>query len=238
MTAMSPTLILHIGAASTGLLAGGAALVFAKGQRLHQVAGTAFFLAMLAMSVTGAWLAFLAPARISAVVAALTFYLVATSWATVRRPAGATGRFEVAALVMILAIIEACLLVAWVGANSPRGRIDHLPYQPIFAFMAIATLAAVGDLRAISQGGVSGSARLARHLWRMCVALIIASLAFVAQPKAIPPALQGNPFLFLPIVTVFATMVFWLARMGLRGRKPRTAKTSAADTPMMVRPSA
>ena len=232
---MTPTLILHIGAAATGLLTGGAALVFRKGWPLHQVAGTAFFISMLAMSLTGFWLAIVAPARISAVVAALTFYLIATAWMTVRRPANTTGRFEIGGLVMILGVIAACLVVAWVGANSPRGRIDHLPYQPIFAFMAIALLAAIGDLRMISQGGVAGPPRLARHLWRMCTALIIASLAFVAQPKAIPPALQGNPLMFLPIVAVVVTMVVWLVR--LRVNKPR-AKSPAAQTSMMARPSA
>jgi uncharacterized membrane protein len=232
---MTPILILHIGAAATALITGGAALVFRKGHHLHQVAGTAFFLAMLAMSLTGFWLGIVAPARISAVVAALTFYLVATAWMTVRRRPNTTGRLEIAALVMVGGVIAACLLVAWVGANSPRGRIDHLPYQPIFAFMAIAVLGATGDVRTISQGGLAGSPRLARHLWRMCAALIIASLAFVAQPKAIPPALQGNPLMFLPIVAVFVTMVFWLVRV--RGRKPRIAKT-LAETPMMARPSA
>jgi hypothetical protein len=232
---MTPILILHIGAASTGLLTGGGALVFRKGWPLHQVAGTAFFTAMLAMSLTGFWLAIVAPARISAVVAALTFYLVATAWMTVRRPANTTGRFEIGGLVMILGVIAACLVVAWVGANSPRGRIDHLPYQPIFAFLAIALLAAIGDLRMLSQGGVAGPARLARHLWRMCTALTIASLAFVAQPKAIPPALQGNPLMFLPIVAVVVTMVVWLVR--LRVRKPR-AKSPVAETSMMARPSA
>lgn len=232
---MTPTLILHIGAAATGLITGGAALVFRKGWPLHQVAGTAFFTSMLAMSLTGFWLAIVAPARISAVVAALTFYLVATAWMTVRRPANTSGRFEIGGLVMILGVIAACLALAWVGANSPRGRIDRLPYQPIFAFMALALLAAIGDLRMISQGGVAGPARLARHLWRMCAALTIASLAFVAQPKAIPPALQGNPLMFLPILAVVVTMVVWLVR--LRVRKPR-AKTPAVDTSMMARPSA
>jgi uncharacterized membrane protein len=237
MTAMSPALILHIGAASTGLLAGGGALVFRKGQHLHQVAGTTFFLAMLTMSVTGFWLALVAPARVSAVVAALTFYLVATSWVTVRRRPGMTGRFEIGALVMALGIVAACLLVAWVGANSPRGRIDGLPYQPIFAFMAIAGLAAVGDARAISQGGVMGPSRLARHLWRMCAALIIASLAFVAQPKAIPAALHGNPLLFLPILAAFVAMVFWLVRTLGRPRT-RAAQAPTTDNPMMASPSA
>lgn len=237
MTAMSPALILHIGAAGAGLLAGGGALVFRKGRHLHQVAGTTFFLAMLTMSVTGFWLALVAPARISAVVAALTFYLVATSWATVRRRPCVTGRFEVGALVMVLGIVASCLLVAWVGADSPRGRIDGLPYQPIFAFMAIAALAAIGDARAISRGGVSGPSRLARHLWRMCAALIIASLAFVAQPKAIPPALRGEPLMFLPILAVFVTMIFWLVRtLGRPGA--RAAQAPATDNPMMASPSA
>lgn len=233
MTAMTPTLILHIGAASTGLIVGGASLVFRKGQRLHQVAGTAFFISMLAMSLTGFWLALVAPARVSAVVAALTFYLVATAWMTVRRPPNTTGRFEIAALVMILGVVAACLVVAWIGANSPNGRIDRLPYQPIFVFMALASLAAWSDVHTIAQGGLAGPARLARHLWRMCAALVIASLAFVAQPRAIPEALRGNPLMVLPILAVAITMVIWLVRLRFpRRRKPRPA---IATPPMMPR---
>lgn len=229
---MTPVLILHIGAASTGLIVGGAALVFRKGQHLHQVAGTAFFISMLAMALTGFWLAIFAPARISAVVAALTFYLVATAWMTVRRPANTTGRFEIGALVMILGVVAACLAVAWVGANSPRGRIDHLPYQPIFAFMALAAVAAWSDVHAIAKGGLAGPARLARHLWRMYAALIIASLAFVAQPKAIPQSLQGNPLMFAPILAVTIAMVVWLVRLRLpRRRKPKPAAAPARMMP-------
>jgi hypothetical protein len=42
-------------------------------------------------------------------------------------------------------------------------------------FMAIGSLAAVGNLRLILQRGVSGAVRLARHLWRMTAARFMAA---------------------------------------------------------------
>lgn len=206
-------LLLHIGAASLGLVSGGAALVFRKGERSHRAVGNVFFVSMLIMSGIGAAVAPFLPARISSVAGGLTFYLVATAWATVRRREGQVGRFESGALLAALGVAVLGVFLGWQGAISPQGTIDGLPYQPSFIFAGIAGLAAACDLRVIRRGGLSGAPRLARHLWRMCVALLIAALSFVGQPRAIPDFLRGSPILFLPIIAVAVAMIYWLVRV-------------------------
>lgn len=56
-------------------------------------------------------------------------------------------------------------------------------------------------------------ARLARHLWRMCLALFIAAGSFfVGQADEIPQALRG-PHLMVPPLAALALMAFWLVRV-------------------------
>ena len=60
-------------------------------------------------------------------------------------------------------------------------------------FAALALSGAVGDRRMLRTGGLHGTARLKRHLWRMCVALSIAAASFFlgarpTHPRAAPPA--------------------------------------------------
>ena len=80
-------------------------------------------------------------------------------------------------------------------------------------------LAAIGDLRAIRAGGLSGSRRLARHLWRMCFGLFIATGSFfLGQMKFIP-----EPVRILPLVLVLAFapipfLLYWMWRVRIRGQ--------------------
>jgi hypothetical protein len=62
--------------------------------------------------------------------------------------------------------------------------------------------------------GIHGAARLRRHLWRMCVALFIASGSFfLGQADEFPRALRITPLLALPVLAVLATMIYWLRRL-------------------------
>ena len=202
-----------------GLVSGAAAMAFRKGERLHRAAGAVFFVAMLTMSGIGAAVApFLpkdqAPNTLAGVI---TFYLVATGWATVRRKAGAVGVFEVGAF--LAALCAAAAGAAWVWVNAHTAGVAHGPGDgAISIFAAVAALAAAFDLRVILRGGVSGASRIARHLWRMCVALFIAAGSFAGQPKAIPEFLRGSPVLFLPMIAVLGLMIFWLVRVRFTNR--------------------
>jgi len=208
---LNPLLPIHIAGGGIALVAGAAALVLAKGSRLHARAGTWFFGAMLTMAGTGAVIAALKPERISAVVGVLTCYLVATSWMTARRRDGRAGRFELVALAVALGCAIVQLRFGFMAMAS--GRLDSLPPQPAFVFAFVAALAAALDLNFI-LGGLSNAQRIARHLWRMCAALLIAAMSFfLGQQKVMPAGWQGSPLLFLPPLGVLAAMIFWQIRV-------------------------
>ena len=217
----------HIGGAVAGLIAGGAAMVFQKGGVLHRNAGTVFFVAMLTMSGIGAVVApFLSSGQAPNTFAgAFTCYLVATGWATVRRKSVGVGRPEVAGLLGALAIAIGAAACGWWSthtANAPDQDVDPV----LFVFAGIAGLAAFGDFRVIRRGGVSGAARISRHLWRMGVALFIAAGSFAGQPKVIPHFLRGSPLILLPALAVALSLIYWLVRVRFT-RKFRSAAVPA-----------
>lgn len=209
-------MMIHIAAGSTALLSGAAALVLRKGGRLHGRVGTIFFAAMLTMTLTGALIAALKPERATAVIGIITCYLVATAWWTARHRDGKAGRFEVAALAVILACMAAELSFGLIAMNSPRGRIDFLPYQPMFVFAGVAGIAAALDLNFILRRQISGAQRIGRHLWRMCTAMLIATTSFfLGQQDKFPEAWQGSAIWYLPGLAVLAAMLFWIFRVRL-----------------------
>jgi hypothetical protein len=227
MTAMMPALIVHIAAGSIAILSGAAALSARKGERLHRMAGTVFFVSMLTMSALGAVMAATIPSRISVIAGALAFYLVATGWAAVKRRENSIGIFEKSAFAAALAIAAGGAALGVFSAISPTGRLDGLPPGPAYGFAFVAALAAVMDLKVIRQGGISGAPRIARHLWRMCTALLIAAFSFfLGQQKVMPAFLRGSPVLFLPEIAVLGAMVFWLIRVRAAGRLRRKAPAS------------
>lgn len=214
-------LVTHIGAGTAGIISGFVALLSRKGERLHRVAGTVFFAAMLTMATIGATVSPFLPVPEWANVAAgvLTFYLVATSWVAIRRKDGRIGRFEIGGFAIALAVVAAGLIFIRIASNSPTGTIGNTPPQAFYVFVLVGTIAAASDLKVILRGGISGAARIARHLWRMCTALTIASGSFfLGQQKFLPHFLHGSPLIFLPVIAPLLLMAFWLIRVRLTGR--------------------
>jgi uncharacterized membrane protein len=206
-------LYLHIGCGFIGMAAGGVAMVARKGEPVHRAAGNLFFVSMLIVAAIGAAIAPFLPRWISSAAGLLTFYLVATSWVTVKRREGKVGRFEPVALIFGVAVAGLALTLGLIGLSQPNGALNGEPHQAAFVFAGLATLAAIGDYRVIRRGGISGPSRIARHLWRMSTALLIAVLSFVAQPRAVPEAIRGSPFLYAPLIAVLIMMIYWLIRV-------------------------
>ncbi|SRR5258708_4213539 len=209
-------LILHISAASVALLSGAAALSFRKGDGLHRLSGNVFFVSMLIMAAVGATVApFLPQPQWGTSLAGLmTFYLVATSWVTVRRKEGCVGRFETGAFFAVLGIAIAEVTFGVRAAHSSNGWLYGAPMQAYFVFGSLAALAAGLDLNVILRRGLSGAHRIARHLWRMCTALLIASFSFfLGQPQVFPAFIRNSSLLYVPEIVVLCLLVFWLARV-------------------------
>ena len=231
---MNPVMLIHIVAGSTALLSGAGALLLRKGGRHHGRAGTIFFAAMIVMTLTGALIAALRPERATAVIGVITCYLVTTGWRTARRRDGKAGRFEIAAFAIALACMAAELAFGLIAMNSPRGRIDMLPYQPMFMFAAVAGIAAALDLNFILRRQLSGAQRIGRHVWRMSAAMLIATTSFFqGQQDEFPEAWQGSFIWSLPGYAVLAAMLFWIMRVrfGKTWRKwPPGARISRAPS--------
>ncbi|HST36843.1 MAG TPA: hypothetical protein VLK25_09485 [Allosphingosinicella sp.] len=208
----------HVVAGSAALLAGAGALAVRKGGRLHARIGTIFFAAMLVLTLSGALIAAFKPERATAVIGIITCYLVATAWRSAKRRGGRAGRFELAALAVILACGSAELGFGLQALNSPRGRIDLLPYQPMFVFGGLALLAAALDLNFILRRQLSGAQRIGRHAWRMSAAMLIATTSFFqGQQDIFPAAWRGMAIWYLPALAVLAAMLFWIFRVRFGG---------------------
>ncbi len=232
--AAEAVLITHIGAGCLGIASGAAALLARKGGRLHQFAGTVFFVSMLTMSAIGGIVSPFLPQRANVGPAILVFYLTATGWMAVARKDGRVGRFEIAGLAFALTGVAAGALFGLRAAGRPDGQLDGSPAAIFFVFAALTALACALDLRVILSGRIAGAARLARHLWRMGVALAIASASlFLGQPKVFPAFLRGSWVMAAPEIAIVVLLVFWMARvrLGARARPGDTVRPLASPTP-------
>jgi hypothetical protein len=220
--AAAGALLLHIGGGAGGLISGAIAIGARKGEAIHRGAGTVFFVSMLLMAGVGAIIAPLLPVAkwTNTTAGAFTFYLVATAWATVRRGESRSGAFEIGAFVFAAAIALMGVGLALLYGATPRAG----GFVAVWIFCAVAALAAACDLRVILAGGIAGKARIARHLWRMCLALFIAAGSFfVGQQKIMPEVVRGHPALFAPMLIVFALMIYWLVLLHFSRPKPAEA---------------
>ena len=213
---------LHILAGLAALTSGAVALYALKGATLHRRSGMVFVYTMLVMSASGAVLAALKAERANVIAGVFTFYLVTTALLTVRRPTRYALGIDAGALLVALTAGIAFLKLSFDASRSPTGTIDGEPAAPGFMFGAVALLAALGDIRMMRAGGLQGSRRIARHLWRMCFALFIAAASlFLGQPQVFPGALRRSGLLPIPVLLVLLLMFYWMARLRLPGWRPR-----------------
>ena len=213
---MGLVLAAHIVAGSTGLLTGFVALSAAKGATLHRRAGIAFVYAMLAMALAGAALTIVrnVGVKVNIPSAVLTAYLVLTSLVAVRAPTARTRAFTIAAMLAVIPVACFDFIIAADLLGDEKNRGFAIPF---FAFGVLGVFAIAGDIRVIRFGPLTGSRRIARHLWRMCFALIIACLSFfIGQAKVIPEPVRIMPLLAMPMLIVTAAMIYWMWRVRLR----------------------
>jgi uncharacterized membrane protein len=225
--AYSPILLVHILAGSIGLLSGTAAIVFRKGSPHHVLAGKIFVAAMLTMAVGATYLAIVKhqPSNIGGGI--LTFYLIGTAWLTARRRDGETSRWDWIAFLIPLALG----ILTWMNAiqvvRSGANSQDGVPVGMSFFMGSVMLLAAAGDVRMLLRGGLFGAKRIARHLWRMCFGLFIASGSFFLGPsnrplrllsrvglgQHLPAALFSTALYLILTLLPLVLLIFWLIRV-------------------------
>jgi hypothetical protein len=210
------------------MLSGFVAVFLRKGSRQHGLAGNVFVIAMLCLSSSGVFLAIMKHQPGNILGGALTFYLVATAWITARRRDGEPGIFDWGAFLFVIGLAVVEITLGSEAAMSPTGVKYDYPPGPYFFLGSVAVLAAAGDARILVRRGISGSHRIARHLWRMCFALFIAAGSiFLARQQLFPELLRRTGVLlflsFLPLIL----MIFWMARIRFANAYKRISAASS-----------
>ena len=232
-----PILVLHITAGTLGMLSGFVTVFLRKGSRRHSIAGDVFVISMLTMAVCGVYLAIMKSQPGNVLGGTLTIYLVATAWMTARRRDSdeETGLVDWGALILVSAVAAADLTFGIEAVTSPSGLKYAYPPGPYFMLGSVASIAAIGDLRMLARHGISGSQRLARHLWRMCFALFIAaSSIFLARQQIFPALLRTTGTLWFLSVLPLLLMIIWLLRVNLAKtykHSPKPARTHPRAAP-------
>jgi hypothetical protein len=223
----SPILFLHICAGTLGLLSGTVAIFFRKGSRGHVLAGRVFVVSMLTMAVGAVYLGVVKHQPNNIGGGFLTFYLIGTAWLTVRRRDCETSRLDWVWLLIPLAIGATGWANGLDAVRSGTGEKYGVPAGMHIFMGSVCLLAAAGDVRMLLRGGVSGTKRISRHLWRMCFGLFIAAGSFFLGPsnrplrllsdvgigRHLPPALFSTSLYLVLTLFPLILLIFWLARV-------------------------
>jgi uncharacterized membrane protein len=211
---------IHIIAAGLGLLSGAVALAAAKGRLVHRKSGIVFVYAIVAMCATAVVSATVKSQPVNVMAALMTTYLVLTGWWTVRPPSDGSRRRDLGLMLMALTLGLATFTAGLVSVAMFGGRLAGLPAFPFFLFGVLGISGGIGDWKVIRAGALRGKARLARHLWRMCMALFITAASFFsirARVATIFPApLTTGIARLVPVLLVLIVMFYWLWRIRAR----------------------
>ncbi len=208
----------HIGGGTIGMISGLSAILVSKGARLHRAAGKTFLLSMFVAYLIGAGVApFLSEGqRPNFIGGILALYLLITGVGAARRRDFEAGRAEIAGLAVATLIVGAGVAFMIMAAGSDSGTVDGSPPQAFFIFVAAGSLAACGEINALVRRKLPETARIVRHLWRMCFSFFIASASlFLGQPQVFPrwfnESVLPAALAFLPL----AVLVIWSMRVRL-----------------------
>lgn len=160
---------------------------------------------------------------------------------TARRKDGETSLFDWVVLVIPLTLGILTWMAGLKVVRSGASSQDGVPVGMFFFLGSVMFLAAIGDVRMLLRGGVAGTRRIARHLWRMCFGLFIAAGSFFMGPsnrplrllseiglgQHLPPALFSMTVYLILTVLPLVLLIFWLVRVRLtnayKGKGPRLA---------------
>jgi hypothetical protein len=213
-------LAIHFATGVVTIVAGVIALSVAKGGRLHKQSGLVFTAAMVVLGLTAAGIGMYENRPSQTFGGLLATYLVLSAMTTVKSLPRLGPRFNVALMVLAFIVGAAMLYGGAIEWLDPTVKVvGRQRVVPLVIGGTFILLAAIGDLRAILAGGLQGSQRLARHLWRMCFGLFIATGAFfIGQMSFIPEPLRNLPLLLAAAFAPLLVLIYWMWRVRLRGR--------------------
>jgi hypothetical protein len=210
-------LVTHFGTGLVALVAGAIALSVGKGSRLHKQSGIVFTFAMIITGILASVISVYAGKSVFG--GLFVVYLVFTATTTVKTLSWSGRRVDVALMVFALLFAVLSFIDGYNTWQLPGHAKNGVPAGMILFLGTVSLLAGIGDFRMIRGGALKGTKRIARHLWRMCFGLFIATGSFfLGQMRFIPAPIRFVPLMFALGVAPLVILLYWMWRIRLRRR--------------------
>ncbi len=182
-----------------------------------------FVIAMVTMSTTGAGIGLAKEQWGNVLGGGMALYFVVTALTTVRP---APRWVDIAAMLLAVTVGLLGLSSAFDTLSQGKSSKDGVPVAMSIIMGSIPLLAAFGDFRVLRNGGIQGSQRLVRHLWRMNLSLWIAAGSFftirkrvaMVVPDFTPDILLSFPVRLVPVLIPLLAILYWVWRIRFRKR--------------------
>lgn len=235
--------MVHIFAGVVAMVSGAAAISFRKGSPRHVMAGKVFVVSMLTMAVGAIYLAIVKNEPNNVGGGIFTFYLILTGWFAARRNEGQTNKLDWVALLIPLTLG----VLSWISGieklRIPGPPADGVPAGMTLFMGSIMLLAATGDVRMLVRGGILGTKRIVRHLWRMCFGWFIATGSFflggdnrplrlfnaIGLRQQIFKVILREEVLLILAISPLLFLIFWLVRVRFTGARIAHSTSLQAD---------
>ena len=210
-------MVTHFGTGLIALVAGAIALAVAKGGRLHKQSGIVFAFAMITTGILASVISVYAGKSVFG--GLFVVYLIYTATSTVKPLRWSGRRLDILLMVFAFTFAVLSLIDGFNTWQLPGHARNGVPAGMILFLGTISLFAGIGDFRMIREGALRGTKRIARHLWRMCFGLFIATGSFfLGQMKFIPEPIRFVPVIFALAVAPLAVLLYWMWRVRLRRR--------------------
>jgi len=210
-------IMFHIFSGAVALLAGYAVIICPKGKASHKYLGRLYVISMLVLGLTGTYIAVLRDVPLSILNGLVLCYFVLSSLNTAWQPA---NRINVVDKALFFIAILITMGFAWYSYQTTQvdgGKLGGFGIQAYLVFGSVMLFSTVADYRYIRVGGLKGSSKLVRHLWRMFFPLFMSTAAFfLGQSRHLPKALQSIEFIMLPVVLVILSAVYWTIKVKIK----------------------
>lgn len=210
-------LVMHIAAGALGIMAGFAAILLKKGQRLHKRIGWTFLLSMLVLGASGIIIAIAKNIPLSMLNGGLVCYLVLSSFITIRAKTSFKSIINRPLLGFGLLLVAGYSYYFYLAVRSSPEQIGGFGPGAFAVFGLITFYALFEDLYFMLCNNMSRKVVLIRHLWRMLFPLFMATAAvFLGQAKLFPVILAQNGTLFIPVVLVLLSLFYWIVKVSFQ----------------------
>lgn len=219
---LTSILITHIVTGAIALLAGYAVIFLQKGKTGHKYLGRIYVVAMLALGLTGTYVALVREVPLSMLNGLVLCYFVLSSLNLIWQPPQQTNVFDKLLFGFVLLIVVGFVWYSYLTTQVEGGELGGFGIAPYLAFGSVMLFCCIGDVRYLKNGGASGNRRLVRHLWRMFFPLFMSTAAFfLGQAKHLPEAVQKIEILLFPVLLVILSLIYWVTKVSKQSYKFR-----------------